>query len=139
MKFEVAIVKDNKFLIKADFEGDVGSRWAETSEAVVKYAKSNFKKGDQCVIEYAKVGSKLKVSRITKDGKSSSSSSSPSGAGGKGKTYSGSNTQESICRQNANHATSRALIALQGHIDPNNIFEISKQLHAMFLKFAKGC
>ena len=60
---------------------------------------------------------------------------SPSGR----KTYTKNiDTANAISRQNANHATSRALIALQGQIDPNNIFEIAKKLHEMFLKLAKG-
>jgi len=45
---------------------------------------------------------------------------------------------ETIARQNANHATSRALIALQGQIDVNNIFDISEKLHEMFLRLAQG-
>lgn len=46
--------------------------------------------------------------------------------------------QEAIARQNANHATSRALIALQGQVDVNSIFEIAKRLHEMFLSLARG-
>jgi len=141
MKFEVAVKKDNKYLIKADFGGDVGSRWAETTEAVVTYAKGKFKKGDDCELEYKKDGSKLHVTRITGQGSGGSpSSSSSKSSGGYDKKYSGSNnTADSICRQNANHATSRTLIALQGHVDPNNVFDIASQLHEMFLKLAKGC
>lgn len=46
--------------------------------------------------------------------------------------------QDTIARQNANHATSRALIALQGQVDVNSVFDVAEKLHEMFLRLARG-
>lgn len=47
-------------------------------------------------------------------------------------TDKGMTVNESIKRQAIMHAVSRALISLQGHIDPNNIGDIAEQLYKKF-------
>ena len=42
--------------------------------------------------------------------------------------------QESIKRQAIGHAVSRSLISLQGHIDLNNIYEVSEKLYRHYQK-----
>ena len=70
MKFLVAVKKNNKNLLR--FEDDKGNKvWAITTDAVVNYAKNNFKEGDKCGLEYTvDDNDQYNVTRINKDGKS---------------------------------------------------------------------
>lgn len=70
MKFLVAVKKNGKNLLR--FEDDKGNKvWALTSEAVVKYAKTNFEEGDKCGLEYTiDDNEQYHVTRISKDEKS---------------------------------------------------------------------
>lgn len=51
------------------------------------------------------------------------------------KTYTKSpEVQESIKRQAIGHMTSRTMIALQGHIDPNNVHEIAESIYNTYVR-----
>ena len=68
MKFLVAYKDDKgKFLIKIEFvEGK--EKWANTSEAVVNYAKANFKANEDVDVDYTEKNGSYTVTRITKKG-----------------------------------------------------------------------
>ncbi len=70
MKFLVAVKKNGKNLLR--FEDEKGNKiWAVTTEAVIKYAKTNFEEGDECGLEYTiDDNEQYNVTRINKDGKS---------------------------------------------------------------------
>lgn len=174
MRFLVAFKKEGKILVKIDFGGEIGEKWASTSEAVYDYAKSNIKgndknskfPGEEVNVEYTEKDGKYTVSRITKLGQDSGQPSETKtestsgicadcGATGIDKKYTKCYTcnkknpvkpkstkdgynQDAVNRQNANNATSRALIALTGQVDPNNILELIDSIHAKFLKKITG-
>lgn len=68
MKYLIAYKNDKgKFLVKIEFvEGK--EKWASTSEAVVNYAKANFKANEDVDVEYTEKNGLYSVSRITKKG-----------------------------------------------------------------------
>jgi len=68
MKYLVAYKNDKgKFLVKLEFvEGK--EKWATTSEAVVNYAKANFKANEDVDAEYTEKNGSYTVTRITKKG-----------------------------------------------------------------------
>jgi hypothetical protein len=68
MKFLVGYKNDKgKFLVKLEFEAGK-EKWATTSEAVVNYAKANFKANEDVDVEYTEKNGQYNVSRITKKG-----------------------------------------------------------------------
>jgi len=68
MKYLVAYKNDKgKFLVKMEFEAGK-EKWATTSEAVVNYAKANFKASEDVDVEYTEKNGSYTVSRITKKG-----------------------------------------------------------------------
>lgn len=68
MKYLVAYKNDKgKFLVKMEFEAGK-EKWATTSEAVVNYAKTNFKANEDVDVEYTEKNGSYSVSRITKKG-----------------------------------------------------------------------
>ena len=68
MKYLVAYKNDKgKFLVKVEFEAGK-EKWATTSEAVVNYAKANFKANEDVDVEYTEKNGSYTVSRITKKG-----------------------------------------------------------------------
>lgn len=77
MKYLVAVRKNGKNLLR--FEDDKQNKiWAITTDAVVNYAKNNFKEGDECGLEYTiDDNDQYNVTRINKDGKSTTSKSAP--------------------------------------------------------------
>jgi hypothetical protein len=68
MKFLVGYKNDKgKYLVKLEFvEGK--EKWATTSEAVVNYAKANFKANEDVDAEYTEKNGSYTVTRITKKG-----------------------------------------------------------------------
>jgi hypothetical protein len=68
VKYLVAYKSDKgKYLVKLEFE--VGKeKWASTSEAVVNYAKANFKANEDVDVDYTEKNGSYTVSRITKKG-----------------------------------------------------------------------
>lgn len=70
MKYLIACKKNGKNLLR--FEDDKGNKiWALTTDAVVKYAKTNFEEGDKCGLEYTiDDNDQYNVTRINKDEKS---------------------------------------------------------------------
>ena len=68
MKYLVAYKNDKgKFLVKLEFvEGK--EKWASTSEAVVNYAKANFKANEDVDADYTEKNGSYTVTRITKKG-----------------------------------------------------------------------
>jgi len=68
MKYLVAYKNDKgKFLVKLEFvEGK--EKWASTSEAVVNYAKANFKANEDVDVDYTEKNGSYTVTRITKKG-----------------------------------------------------------------------
>lgn len=74
MRFLVAFKKEDKNLVKIDFGGDIGEKWATTTDAVYNFAKSNIKgsnrdtnfSGEEVTVEYKVNDGKYEVSRITK-------------------------------------------------------------------------
>lgn len=165
MIFKTAYKKGEKYLVKIVGlnPDDVKGTWATTTSAVYNWAKKTYEDGDEVDAEYNVKNGEYTVTRITKGGEGSKKTSSKSDepkektcadCGKKlkddkydkcytcnqkspTKSYSKS-TEDSISRQNANHATSRTLLALQGQVDINNIFDIAKKLHEMYLKLARG-
>ena len=77
----------------------------------------------------ADCGKELKDAKYKKCYVCNKKNPSKSGGGSYGKTP---EVQESIKRQAIMHATSRALIALQGHLDPNNIEAVAESLYKKF-------
>lgn len=68
MKFLVAYKNDKgKFLVKIEFEPGK-EKWASTSEAVVNYAKANFKANEDVDVDYTEKNGSYTVTRITKKG-----------------------------------------------------------------------
>lgn len=81
MKYIVAIVKNGKPLLR--FETDEGKKeWAETSQAVVNYAKKNFQENEEVDFEYTVKNGQYNITKILKKG-----------AGGGGGTGTGSDTK----------------------------------------------
>jgi hypothetical protein len=133
--------------------------WATCTDAVYSYVKNNFKGWEEVTLQYEKQGNFPYVTRIEKgsgkDVQNSSVDSKPVcedcgkelkddkytkcyTCNKKSPTTKSLDSQDAINRQNANHATSRALIALQGHINPNNIMEMIDALHARFMEKITG-
>jgi len=164
MIFKHVCTKGNKYLARIEYD-DKGDKWATTTKAVHDWAKKNFNEGDEVDVEYNIKNGQYFVTRISAPGQSSKKSTTPEGEKSKGKytcedcgkelkdgkyekcytcnkknpsKFKNTDTADAISRQNANHATSRALIALQGQVDVNNIFDITKRLHEMFLRLARG-
>jgi hypothetical protein len=68
MKYLVAYKNDKgKFLVKIEFEAGK-EKWATTSEAVVNYAKANFKANEDVDVDYTEKNGQYSVSRITRKG-----------------------------------------------------------------------
>jgi len=155
MKFLVAFKRGDKNLLKIDFGGDEGEKWCETSAKVVNYAKAQIKEGDEVDLDYVLDDGKYKVNKIMKKGsKTSTSTSSQNVCSDCGKelksdkydkcyncnkknknsnTTKSSNFDADLSRkQTIAHAVSRSLIALQGHIEPNNIGEIIDTLYQKY-------
>ena len=161
MKYLVAVKKNGKNLLR--FEDDKGNKiWAITTDAVVAYAKNNFKEGNECGLEYTiDDNDQYNVTRINKDSKSTKKVDSEvtktqdtdkpvcEDCGKKlkdakykkcytcnqknpVKSKTALSTQQSIEKQNINNAVSRALISLQGHVDVNNIGGIIDSLWKKF-------
>lgn len=166
MKFLVAYKKGDKTLVKIELD-DGEQVWGTTSEAVYNFAKKAFKEGEEVGVEYTEKNGQYFVNRITKKGSSETSTTKQKTTSSTGfacedcgyelkdgkykkcytcnekapassKKTSGDNTQEYINRQNANHATSRTLIALQGHVDPNNVLELIDTIHAKYMEKITG-
>lgn len=121
--------------------------WCSCSDAVRTYAKNNFAEGDDVEFEYEmKDGKPSITSKVTKAGGSSSSSKSSSSEKKETKSYSQPTgnkwndpaVQESIKRQAVAHATTRALLSLQGHLNPNNIGEVFDTLYDKILNKVNG-
>lgn len=168
MIFKTVFIKEGQELAKIAelVKNDGDGTWATCTKAVYKWAKKTFSDGDKVDIEYSEKDGKYHVTKITKAGSGSGSKETKSSSVSaptcsdcdkelkddkytkcytcnkknpvKSKRSLSDSTGDSICRQNANHATSRALIALQGHIDVNNIFDIAKRLHKMFYDLTQG-
>lgn len=168
MIFKHVCKKGDKFLTKIVFKEGEKEKWATTSEAVYNWAKKNFKENDVVDAQYTVKNGQYFVSKIMKPGTGGNSNKSETTQPDKNeytcsdcgkeladnkykKCYTcnkknpsktnytkNTDTADAISRQNTNHATSRALIALQGQIDINNIYDVAEKLHEMFLRFARG-
>jgi len=152
----------NMILIKDDSGKET---WYDTSKAVKTYASSNFKEGDNIEITSApQAGKALQfVSRVTKPGQTTLPPSTPPVAKFNceicGKPlkddkyklcYECNKTKKStspvgldekselIKREAVAHATSRAINALQGHVDPNNICSVIETIYKKFLDLVEG-
>ena len=160
--FKVAYTKpkEDKYLVKIDFGGDVGEKWCETTEPVVNYAKKAFKDGDEVEATYTEKDGAYNVTRVTKKTTTTTKPSTtkketipgkyvcedcgkelkddkykkcyPCNKKNPVKTTGNSTTQQSIERQNVNNAVSRALISLQGQVDINNIGTLIDTLWTKF-------
>ena len=142
-------------------------QWMTCSSAVYNYSKKNIKgrdkngqyPGDEVDVQYTENNGQFNCNRVSKKAGTTSSkqgnSTKPTCAdcgkelkddkyekcyscNQKNPTSKSDSTQDAINRQNANHATSRALIALQGHVDPNNISELIDMLHKKFMEKITG-
>lgn len=67
MKFLFALKKNDKYLLKMVLD-DGKEKWAETTEAVVSFAKKNFNKEEVCEFEYKVDAGRYTVSKISKVG-----------------------------------------------------------------------
>ncbi|KKM81125.1 hypothetical protein LCGC14_1332950 [marine sediment metagenome] len=87
MKFLLAMVKDGNPITRIDFGGDIGEKWATTTQAVVDFAKTGLKSrskdgsyaGDEVTVEHTVTNGKYNVTKITKVG--TGGSPTPAGAG----------------------------------------------------------
>lgn len=144
-KFIRTAKPDNLKMVKIEVDGK--EIWAECSDPVKKWAKDNFKEGDVVELELAEKNGKYKVEgKITKEGQTSapttqtnsqpSTTSTPSNysSSSSAKKTWGKTPEEcdSIKRQAIGHMVSRSLIALQAHLDPNNIHEVAEQLYSTY-------
>jgi len=127
-------------VIKVEIEGK--EVWATCSSAVKEFARKNFNEGDMIDFTYEKKNGKYNItSKVTKVGGGSSNpqTTSPADPPTNYTSYSkpnkadrGSDVNASIKRQAIGHMTSRALISMQGFIDPNNVKEITRKLYALY-------
>ena len=109
--------------------------WATCSQAVKEFAKMNFQEGDDVEFEFKVNDGKYEISsNITKVGgnpKTETKKTSYSKA-----TYSkydkGQDVNTSIKRQAIAHATSRTMIGLQGHINPENVCKILREVYTTY-------
>ena len=157
-KFE-KVAKKRLMVRFLEIDGKTGV-WATCSEAVKDYAKKTFKEGDIVDVQSDPSGELgLHVTRISKPGQGGGGSPAQSPANtelicpdcGKAKEAKyekcwscnkknpssktkdrGSDVNTSIKRQAIGHMTSRSLIAMQGHVDPNNIVGLVETLYAKY-------
>ncbi len=166
MRFLHACEKNGVALIRIAMD-DGTERWMETSKAVLNFARKVLKgnnketgyKGDEVKVTYTQENGKYNCTRIEKIGETSvKNKQQPKytcetcGVALKDNKYKKcyncnkkSQTKETISsdkdlinRQNANHATSRTLIALQGHVDPNNVLDLIDIIHAKYMEKING-
>ena len=157
MKFVKVAVKKDMIRIKED---DGRETWYNTTKAVKEYAKKTFKAEDDIEITAteAKNGGLGFVSRVTKPGSYNPPASKFNceicgkplkndkyktcyECSQKKSTSQPTDTTEKnelIKREAVAHATSRAINALTGQVDPNNIHEIIKSLYKTFLDLVEG-
>jgi len=155
MKFVKVGMKRNMIQIKDDTGKDI---WYDTTKAVKDYASSTFKTGDDIeIISETKPGATLGfVSRITKPGAQTQTSIPKFNCEICGKplkddkypkcyecnqkrpTPITEEKNELIKREAVAHATSRAIIALQGQVDPNTICLYIETIYKKFLDLVEG-
>lgn len=131
----LAIGKGGKFFKVGTSEAD--AKWYVTDE-VAEYAKT-VKKGDEIELK-SRVEGRNNILTFIKIVSSSPSTGGTATTGATGYTKKPwtpyekpQDVQDSIKRQAVLHATSRALIGLQGQFDVNNITEISEMIYRHFL------
>ena len=154
MKYLTACKKEDVYLVKIDFEGEIGEKWATTTEAVVNFAKKTFKQDEKVNVTFEEKDGQYTVSRITKIFQSTKKKETKAKYacedcgielkdGRYKKCYKCSQkssnkktqaVQDSIKRQAIGHMTSRTLIALQGHVDPNTITDLMKTIYQIYVE-----
>lgn len=131
MKARLVTFAKVKNMLKVDIPEGSG-KWAHCSAQVMKFAKENFKEGDEVDLEYKQENGQFHISFIKKPGATSSPKKSynrPKGNSGKTE-----DDKEDMRRENANHCVSRTLIALQGQVDLNNVHELIDGLFQHYLE-----
>ena len=137
-KFIKPAQSDNCVMVKIDMDGK--PTWLRCSQGVKDYAKKNFIEGDEVEFEFdVKDDDYIITSYIKKVGESAGGQSynpppesSNKSSKSSGKYTKSTSTNESIKRQAIGHMTSRTLIALQGHVNPNNILEMAETIYTKY-------
>lgn len=132
-KFIKTAFKDECVMLKVVIDGR--EVWAECDKVVKEFAKKNFKEGDDVEFEYENKDKTYKINgNITKVGGTTSAPSeeSPSPAPSS-LPSSGGSVNESIKRQAIAHATSRTMISMAGHVNPNNVKELFNSIYDVIL------
>ena len=128
--------RDNLNMLKIEMDGK--EEWVECSSPVKEFAKQHINEGDMVEFEYElKAGKKHIKGLINKEGEPAPKGDySKPASTTKASSYSGKSfdpsVNESIKRQAIGHMTSRTLIALQGRVDPNNIYEIMAEIYKKY-------
>lgn len=130
--------RDTCTMLQVNQDGE--DQWVECTKPVKGFAKKAFNEGDPCNLITDEEGVVTKIEKVG-GGSSSGSSKSYSGSGKKsygnksssekssGGSYSSTDKDASIIRQTVVKATAQTLVALQGHVDPNNVHELIDEIY----------
>lgn len=139
------ILLESKMIQIGDLENIQGALWYYMPDNVLKWVSSSrnsYKVGDEVIIQHTFENGKYILTRINKANSQSSESQNKTGYNSAPKnnaerpvplpSNSRRSTDEKIDAQNTLHCVSRALIALQGQVDINNIIDVSTTLYNHF-------
>lgn len=137
LKFIKGAQKPDLNMVKVEIDGN--QVWADCTSSVKNFAKSNFSEGQEVEFEYSETqeGKKKKykidglikaVGGVTPP---NNSSNNYQDSGSQSNSYSG-DKNITIRSQTIGKMVAQSLVALQGHVDPNNINGIIDELYKKY-------
>jgi len=132
-------------MIKAVVDGT--EEWYKCDKNVRDFAKKNFSEGDDIEFEFDVDGDdKVIEGYVKKVGGSDSPATSKASSSSKssykspnesGKYKADPEKSEGIRRQCCAKSTAQTLVAMQGHVDPNNVFDLMDEIYNKYDELTK--